>query len=879
MSSDAPLRKDVRLLGALLGDTLREQEGEALFETVERVRTFSKGARSGNEDDSRALADLLSALHTQDALTVARAFSHFLSLANIAEQHHRVRRSRFHKRDPNSAPQPGSCAETFGRLIASGVSPDRLYETVCDMEVELVLTAHPTEIASRTLLHKQNRIAAALGTLDRPDLTIPEQQDALENLRREITTYWLTDEIRRTRPTPVDEARGGLLYFEQSLWDMVPRFVRSLDASLREFTGQALPLGAAPIRFGSWMGGDRDGNPNVTPEVTREVCLMGREMAADLYLQEVDALLDELSLVKCSDELRARVGPVREPYRAWLQEVGDRLRTTRQSVRAEREGMSAAVPTAYQSPKELEEALLLCFRSLQETGAGNVAEGRLLDLLRRLSCFGLTLARLDLRQEAGRHTEVLSAVTRSLEQGAYEDWSEEKRQEFLLQELWMHRPLFKPNLQANDRIRDVLETFSVVAGLGADSLGAYVISMAKAPSDVLAVEFLKRQAGIEAPLPAVPLFESVEDLRSAGDTVRRLLSIPWYRERIQDRMEVMIGYSDSAKEAGILTAAWELYKAQEDVVAACDAHGVAVTLFHGRGGSVGRGGGPTFLGILSQPPGSVRGRLRVTQQGEVIHTRFGMPEIALRTLEIYTSATVHTTLRSPQTQSPQWRDRLDRLSETASSHYQAMVYENPRFEDYFRAATPEEELRNLNIGSRPTRRRAEGGIRSLRAIPWNFAWTQTRHLLPTWLGVGEAFREALDNREKSALQDMYQNWPFFQSTLDLIEMALAKADPMIAALYDERLVPEELRPLGKDLQARFRETVKAFLAVTGHKRLLASESGLRRSVNVRNPYVDPINLVQVELLRRLRLNQKDERLREALLVTMNGVAAGLRNTG
>ncbi len=879
MSTDAPLREDVRLLGSLLGDTLREQVGEGLYEVVERVRALSKSARGGRGEDRRLLAETLSSMSVQDALNVARAFSHFLQLANIAEQHHRVRRRRDYRRGPDSPPQPGSCEETFARLIASGVPPERLNQAVLELEVELVLTSHPTEVARRTILQKHNCIAAALGELDRGDLTYFERQSVLDELRREVAACWLTEEIRAKRPTPADEARGGLYVFEQTLWDAIPRFLRSLDADLRKLTGAPLPVDAAPIRFGSWMGGDRDGNPNVTPEVTREVCLLARWIAADLYLREVRALQGELSLAACSDELRARVGAAREPYRELLREVRSRLVATLRGAEARLKGEEGAFPGAFESADELAAPLLLCHRSLRETGAGVVAEGRLLDLIRRVFCFGLNLVRLDLRQEAGRHTEALDAIARSMGAGSYAEWDEEKRLEFLLRELKAPRRPPPAVPEAGERVRDVLGTFSAAAELAPGSLGAYVISMAKSPSDILGVEFLKRWAGVSYPLPVVPLFETAGDLRSAGAVIRRLLSVPGYRDQAGGRLQVMIGYSDSAKESSLLAAAWELYKAQEDVVAACGEGGVRVTLFHGRGGTVGRGGGPAYQAILSQPPGSADGRLRVTEQGEVIQSKFGIPGIALRTLEIYTSATLEATLLPPRAPLPRWRDLVESLARTSRRDYRKIVYEDPRFPAYFRAATPEGELGNLNIGSRPARRREQAGVESLRAIPWNFAWTQTRLMLPTWLGAGEALEEAYARGEGPELERMYREWPFFQTTLDLIEMALAKADLHIAERYDELLVPEELLPLGVELRRRFGGALRAALAVTGHRTLLEANPVLRRSIDVRNPYVDPINIVQVELLRRLRTQEDDQQLRSALLVTINGIAAGLRNTG
>ncbi|MCB9764127.1 MAG: phosphoenolpyruvate carboxylase [Alphaproteobacteria bacterium] len=878
----APLRRDVRQLGALLGESLRLLDGEPLYQAVEEVRALSKAARDGDAAAWVRLRARLEALPVDQALPLARAFAHFLNLSNVAEQHHRVRRRRDYQR-LDGPPQRASLDETFGRLIAGGVSPAALRAAVCDLRVELVLTAHPTQINRRTLLRKHANLAALLEHQDRPDLTPAERTRLVDDLRREILAIHLTDEVHRAKPTPIDEAQGGLLIFEQTLWSAWPRFARGLDAALTRHTGEGLPHGAAPIRFGSWMGGDRDGNPNVTPEVTRRVCAMARWMAAELYWREVDRLRDELSLEACNDALREAAGPGPEPYRQLLRGVRQRLEETRAWAA---EGLAGRPAPRHDGllldPDQLRAPLMLIWHSLHAIGAGTLARGRLLDLLRRLDAFGLTLARLDVRQEADRHTEALDAITRHLGLGSYAAWPEAERQRFLRAELQSRRPLTPRDLPCSDAVRDVLDTFDVIAELHPGSLGAYVISMAGAPSDVLAVELLQKAAGVRSRLRVVPLFETQADLDAAPATLEDLLSDPDWRARSGDAIEVMIGYSDSAKDAGRLAAAWALYVAQEQLVAACDRHGVHLTLFHGRGGSVGRGGGPTHAAILSQPPGSVRGSLRVTEQGEVIQAKFGLPGIALRTLELYVTAVTEVTLTPPRGPRPAWRALMDRLSATAAATYRGVVRGQPDFVPYFRAATPEPELGMLRIGSRPARRRKSGGVESLRAIPWIFAWTQTRLLLPSWLGLGAALREGLDGPEREVLVEMARDFPFLRSTLDLIEMVLAKAEPHIAALYDDLLVPERLRPLGEGLRTRCAAAAAALLEVRGRDLLLADNPVLRRSIGVRNPYVDPLNLLQAVLLRRLRACEDDgERaaLEDALVVTINGVAAGLRNTG
>ncbi len=910
MTSDSltALRDDVRLLGNLLGETLRRQEGEQLYETVERVRALSKSGRAGNAQDFDELERVLRGLPLDQALTVARAFAHFLTLANIAEQHHRLRRRREHQREPGAAPQQASFEDSFTRLLGSGVTPQKLHDQVRALRIELVLTAHPTEVTRRTMRQKARDIAELLERMDHPDLTPAERAEALEALRGEITAAWKTDEARAGQLTPIDEVKGGLVVIEQTLWDAVPQSLRALDRAVRAATGKPLGVDAAPIRFGSWIGGDRDGNPNVTPAVTTEACLLARWMAADLFHKEIDALRSELSMRDGSAELVARAGEEREPYRALLREVRDRLAYTRDWIDDVLKGRRALAEwktdtRLYLDPLDLAEPLRLCDRSLRETRAEVIADGRLSDVLRRVASFGLALVRLDLRQESGRHAAAVDAISRVLGHGSYAAWDEAQRLAYLTLQIAEEGRAVAAALAAASQfppeVQDVIATFQRAAALPPGSFGAYVISMASQPSDVLAVELLQLAAGITPPLRVVPLFERVPDLQRAGAATADLLGIASYRERIHGHQEIMVGYSDSAKGDGRLSAAWELYKAQEDVVAACRAQGVSVTLFHGRGGTVDRGGGPMHLAIQSQPPGSVNGSLRVTEQGETIDSKFGLPGIALRTLERYITAVLEATLRPAQNPEPRWRQRMQLLADTARATYGQLVHDTPGFIDYFRAATPQPEIEKLRIGSRPARRTTTAGLEGLRAIPWVLAWTQTRLMLPAWLGVGAALASLPDARfsasppdprsfqergnegqDLSELRQMYDAWPFFSSTLDLVEMVLAKASPEIAARYDLRLVPESLRPIGSQLRDELRATIATLLTVTRHRELLEHNPVLRRPVDVRNPYVDPINLVQVEILSRLRGGGGDiELLRDALLVTVNGIAAGMRNTG
>jgi phosphoenolpyruvate carboxylase len=880
--SHKPLRDDVRLLGELLGDTLREREGQALLSRVEEVRALAKRAHAGDAAAFEELADRLSDLPIESAVPIARAFAHFLTLANIAEQHHRVRRRRDYARDPAGGPQPGSCAHAFARWRAGGLSRDRLADAVRSLRIELVLTAHPTEIVRRTLLQTHRRIADVLGVRDRPDLT-PEESDAsIDTLRREIATVWQTDEVRDRTVTPLDEVRGALAVFEQTLWEALPRYVRQLDRAI----GEPLPLDAAPLRFGSWIGGDRDGNPNVTPEITRTATWMARWVAADLHARDIEALRSELSIGTASDELRDIVGDAPEPYRALLRDVAARLRATRAlaAARMKHEGGEAGhSERPFLNVDDFAAPLLCCHRSLVATGNALIAAGRLTDILRRVAAFGLALAPLDLRQDSARHTAAVAWIASRWNLGPYQDASEEERITLLARELTTGTrtlaDLPLADLPNTDPVRDVLDTFQTAAALPPDSLGAYVVTMASRASDVLAVELLQKLAGSRHPQRVVPLFETTADLQRAGVVLDTLFALPWYRGRIAGHQEVMVGYSDSAKDAGRFAAAWALYCAQEQIVAACARSGVHLTLFHGRGGSVGRGGGPTHLAIRSQPPGSINGRLRVTEQGEMIQAKFGLPDIAVRTMEVYTTATLEATLAPAPQVAHEWRATMDQLSERARSSYRAVVYEHPRFLEYFHTATPEPELSAVHIGSRPARRDRGTGVESLRAIPWQFAWTQTRLLLASWLGVDEALDESIARGDDGLLKTMYEQWPFFQSTLDLIEMVLAKADPRIAAEYDRRLVPADLQPLGRQLRSRLARATAAVLAITGHLEPVDATPVLRRSIDVRNPYVDPINLVQIELLARLRQTQGASDLVRAFVVTVNGIAAGLRNTG
>lgn len=880
----APLRRDVRLLGAMLGDTVRELEGEAAFHTVEHVRRAAKAARAGDKAAEAELRATLQALPIERAVPVARAFAGFLTLANIAEQHHRTRRRRDHLRQPDAPPQRGSFEDALDRLEAAGVPQADVEQALAELHIELVLTAHPTEITRRTVLAKQQRIAALLGELDRTDMTPDERSGLQDALRREVTTLWATREVRGDRPTPEDEAKGAFAVIEKVLWNALPQHARDLDKALVARGFSPLPLDAATVTFGSWIGGDRDGNPRVTPTTTARVVALARWMAVDLYARDVDALRGELSMDAATVALIDRAGTDQEPYRALLREVRDRLHAMRTRIEGTLDDPLATAALdrdpADLDVDELRSLMQLCYDSLVAVRLERVAKGRLLDVLRRLATFGLHLVRLDIRQEANRHRDALDAISRAAGDGAYGQWTEEDRVEYLVRALGAPAGQWPTSLDASEEIIDVLSTFQAVASLPRDAFGAYVISMASAPSDVLAVLALQHMAGIERPLRVVPLFETRRDLDAAGATMHVLLTNATYRAHAGNRPEVMIGYSDSAKDAGILSAAWALYRAQESLVAACQEVGATVTLFHGRGGTVGRGGGPAHAAITGLPGGAVRHRLRVTEQGEVIHARFGLPGIAHRSLELYTAAVLEATLTPQAPPKDAWRKSMDAMAAASEKAYRSVVEGETDFVPYFRAVTPEQELGWLNIGSRPARRKTGGGLESLRAIPWVFAWTQNRLIVPAWLGLGEGLNEGL-RLDRDGVHQMRKEWPFFGNLLDLVEMGLAKAEPWVAGVYHDMLAPEPLKHVGDNLFARFNETVEAVNGLTGHVRLVEHSTVLRRSIDVRNPYVDPLNLLQVEYLDRVRSggDTPDPRLLAALLVTLNGVAQGMRNTG
>ena len=819
-TADAPLRANVRQLGDILGRVLVEQEGEEFLAGEERIRGLSRAAREGAPRDE--LRDAVRALDLERQGKVLRAFAMYFQLANIAEQHHRVRRRGQYEREERIPRE--SLEAAFGQLRESGVEEARP-----EISLELVLTAHPTEATRRTHLAAQLRIARYLTELDATDLPARRRRELTDAIAEEVTALWLTDEVRVQRPRVRDEIRQGHWFFEQSLLDVAPRLV----AEYRE----RLPDARLPLSFGSWIGGDLDGNPAAGPETVEEALDRARALVLERYRSEVRALAAALGLSSAltgiSDELAASIARDEreltdyaavigsqnegEPYRRKLSFVWWRLGND-----------------GYESPQALLDDLGVIDRSLRANRGSRIADGRLADLRTRVEVFGFHLAKLDVRVHA------------------------------------------KDIASRDERVRETLAAAARVRRFhGPGALDTLIVSGTSSAQDVLGALDLS-----DEPLSLVPLFESIESLRSAPGVVEELLEDPRVAERVRDHggLEVMVGYSDSGKDGGFLTAQWEIHRALEALSAVAAERDLDLTIFHGRGGSAGRGGGPTYAAILSQPPGHPPGRLKLTEQGETIAFKYGVPGLAHRNLEAALAATLLSAFPDvARTEPPEGaREAIARLSDLAESAYRSLVWEDAGFEPFFRAFTPVDELTLLQIGSRPAARPGGAGdLRSLRAIPWVFAWTQNRCLLPAWYGVGTAFAAA----DVSGLRRLYREWPFFRTLVENLEMTLAKSSMEIAAEYLALVSDDRLwMPIAAE-HARTREAV---LEIVGARELLDRHAVLQRSVRLRNPYVDPMNAIQVELLGRYRRASSEEEradVRGPLLRSIAGIAAGLRNTG
>jgi len=952
------LRDDDSLLRQMFFGILRHHHPN-LARKVDVIYALAQAWSNSSEDaDFDMLQKYLADLKPEEKILVASSFSHMLNLHNLTEEVNQSEMERAFRLVEMESPTRTTNKSLMRLTTEKGYSAEEVYKQLCNQQVDLVLTAHPTQALRTSLLRKYAAVRQELSKLHTKRMSEYEKLECLEAIRANVQAAWRTDEIRRQQPTPQDEMRGGLAYMNSVIFDMVPVFHRRMDTALQQLGQPRLPLTHSLFTFGSWMGGDRDGNPNVTWETTRDVCLVARLEAANAYFRVIEALMFELSMWRCNARVKeyahklmstddhhfGRIADERkrrnyadfwvpsmttEPFRVVLANIRDRLFITREVIHQcliqPNMDMKAALRerSAYLDIEELYEPLKMMYDSLMETGDDSVANGRLLDLLRQLRTFGLAMMRLDVRQESTRHTEVMDTITQYLGMGSYAEWDEATRVEFLLQELQSKRPLMPSGMQASADVQEVIHTMRVLAEIPKDSLGAYVISMARTASDVLAVVLLQRECGVKDFLRVVPLFETLDDLTNAPQQMRTLLGNEWYRTHINGLQECMIGYSDSGKDAGRLAAAWALFEAQEKLVAVAQEYKIKLVLFHGRGGTVGRGGGPTHMAIRSQPAGTIDGTLRVTVQGEIIEQQFGEPEVCFRTLDVYTSAVLEACMDPPRAPKPEWREMMSKLSAISCSEYRGIVFQNPDFVPYFHTATPVSELGGLNIGSRPAKRKPGGGVGTLRAIPWIFAWTQTRLHLPVWLGIGEALEKAFEESGEDVLSDMYDNWPFFQGTIELIEMVLAKADPRIVSLYEKMLAPPALWPIGEELRARLTKVKSNILRVIHKQKLLeevkpgdsrgGSGGHLDVKLSLRAPYVAPLNVLQCLCLTALRDVQENgeanaqfspsdpeildllsrvpasraigapspfvQAMSDALLITIKGVAAGMQNTG
>jgi len=906
------LREDIRLVGRILGETVRQQEGEAVFATVERIRQASIAfRRDGDVGARRELEATLDSLSHERTIEVVRAFSYFSHLANIAEDQDHIRSARAH---PNVDPAPpkGTVRDVLLRLRAAKTSRARLQAMFGMVLVSPVLTAHPTEVRRKSVLDREMEVAALLAERDRASMTPQEAADVEEAMCRAVLTVWQTSLLRHDRPTVIDEVANGLSYYDRTFFRVLPRLYADLEDELAAFdpAWNNTELSSF-LRMGSWIGGDRDGNPFVDADVLRQAVHMQSKRVVDFYLDELHLLGAELSLdrarVSISKQLQELVDRspdpslrrAAEPYRRAIVGIYARLVATARGLGQEvlpRHAVTSAVP--YATASELRADLDVLYRSLHANGSALLARGRLRSLRRAVDVFGFHLASLDLRQNSDVHERTLTELFGAGAGIDYAGMAEEERTALLVRELTHARPLISPFVTYSPETASELEIIRVAADVqrryGKAAIANYVISKAATVSDVLEVALLMKEVGLLRPLAReldlniVPLFETIDDLRNCGAVMDALLAIPEYHALVQSRggvQEVMLGYSDSNKDGGFLTSGWELYKAEITLIEVFRRRSVQLRIFHGRGGSVGRGGGPSFEAILAQPVGAVEAGIRVTEQGEVIAGKYLNPQLGRQNLERLAAATIEAALLHTEAIAPPaaFLTAMEELSAHAFKIYRALVYETPGFEQYFWESTVIGEIANLHIASRPASRKKSTRIEDLRAIPWVFGWSQCRLMLPAWYGFGaavKAWTAAHPDDGLATLKAMAREWPFFQTLLSNMDMVMAKIDIGIASRYKELVTDVKLRePVFAQMLAEWESSRDALLAILDQRANLERNPMLARSIRNRFPYIDPLNHVQLELLKRYRAGDTDERVVAGIHLTINGIAAGLRNSG
>ncbi|QZT65530.1 phosphoenolpyruvate carboxylase [Mycolicibacterium austroafricanum] len=907
-----PMREDIRLLGAILGDTVREQNGDEVFDLIERARVEAFRVRR-SEIDRADIAKLFDGVDVHLALPVIRAFTHFALLANVAEDIHRERRRAVHEA-AGEPPQDSSLAATYLKLDSAELDAADVAGALAGALVSPVITAHPTETRRRTVFDTQHRITELM-RLRLHGHTTAEGRDIDRELRRHILTLWQTALIRLSRLKIQDEIETGLRYYAAAFFEVIPQVNAEVRTALQARWPEGGLLEEPIVRPGSWIGGDRDGNPNVTADVVRLATGSAAHTACAHYFAELTALEQELSmsarLVHISDQLATLADachePARadEPYRRALRVVHARLTATaRQILDRQPEHELDLGMDPYSAPGELLDDLDVIDASLRANGSAVLADDRLARLREAVRVFGFHLSGLDMRQNSDVHEEVVAELLEWA--GVHPDYAslgESERVEILAAELGTRRPLIGQDAELSELARKELDIVAAAARavhvFGPQAVPNYVISMCQSVSDMLEAAILLKEAGLldatsahpYAPVGIVPLFETIDDLQHGAAILEAALDLPLYRSVVTARggsQEVMLGYSDSNKDGGYLAANWALYRAELDLVESARRTGIRLRLFHGRGGTVGRGGGPSYDAILAQPPGAVQGSLRLTEQGEVIAAKYAEPRIARRNLETLLAATLEATLLDVEglgdAANPAY-EVLDDLAARAQRAYAELVHETPGFVEYFKASTPVSEIGALNIGSRPTSRKPTTSISDLRAIPWVLAWSQSRVMLPGWYGTGTAFEEYVGEGPGSAerlgvLQDLYRRWPFFATVLSNMAQVLAKSDLGLAYRYAELVEDEALRRRVFDKIAdEHQRTIRMHELITGHDDLLADNPALARSVFNRFPYLEPLNHLQVELLRRYRSGDQDELVQRGILLTMSGLATALRNSG